>query len=193
MPPKTKPVSKPTPKTTQVVDDDTSSSESELSTTEFPTEKIEENIDDDIEEDEENEEGEEEEEEEEEENNEKEIIDDDEGCVYKFSKKKIDNDDLLEDDDLLDDEYTIKNIYVSEEDRITTRKLTKYERVRILGDRTKQISLGAQKMINNIDYLSSKEIAELELQNKKIPILIKRTLPSGEIEIIDTNSLKIIN
>ena len=61
--------------------------------------------------------------------------------------------------------------------------LTKYERTRILGQRAKQINSGATPFVkvpeNVIDgYL----IAELELQQKRIPFIIRRPLPNGGSE-----------
>jgi DNA-directed RNA polymerase I, II, and III subunit RPABC2 len=61
--------------------------------------------------------------------------------------------------------------------------LTKYEKARILGQRAKQIEIGAKPLIsvpeNIIDgYI----IAELELREKKIPFIIKRPIPGGAFE-----------
>jgi len=61
--------------------------------------------------------------------------------------------------------------------------LTKYEKTKILGQRTNQINIGATPYIdvpNNIidGYL----IAQLELKAKKIPIIIRRPLPNGKSE-----------
>ena len=61
--------------------------------------------------------------------------------------------------------------------------LTKYERARILGQRAKQIETGATPFVkvpeNIIDgYL----IAEMELQQSRIPFIIRRPLPNGGSE-----------
>jgi DNA-directed RNA polymerase I, II, and III subunit RPABC2 len=61
--------------------------------------------------------------------------------------------------------------------------LTKYERARILGQRAKQIETGATPFVkvpeNIIDgYL----IAEMELQQGRIPFIIRRPLPNGGSE-----------
>ena len=69
--------------------------------------------------------------------------------------------------------------------------LTKYERARILGQRAKQINMGAQSFIkipaNVIDGII---IAELELKQKKIPFIIKRPLPNGACEYWNVNDLE---
>ena len=73
---------------------------------------------------------------------------------------------------------------VPKEDRITMPYLTKYERVRILGTRAKQISLGAKILVNNIDLTTKShiEIATIELELGVIPFKIRRPLPNGQVE-----------
>lgn len=120
-------------------------------------------------------------------------IDDD--CIYNNQKKNDllnDDDDDISEDFFDDDDLEPQNKYISEDKRITTKKLTKYERINIIGTRAKQISLGAQKMVDT-DLTDPKLIAKLELEMKRCPIILKRTLPSGEIELIDVNTLKITN
>ena len=61
--------------------------------------------------------------------------------------------------------------------------LTKYERARILGQRAKQIETGATpfvKVPENI--IDSYLIAEMELQQVRIPFIIRRPLPNGGSE-----------
>jgi DNA-directed RNA polymerase I, II, and III subunit RPABC2 len=123
-----------------------------------------------------------------------EIVDDDDDCVYRPSKKGklFEDDEDIEDDiedNFFDDDFDKKNTYVSDEDRITTRKLTKYERVRIISDRAKQISIGAQCMVQTDSRVDPVELAKLELKMKVCPIIVSRRLPSGQIERIDVNKL----
>ena len=72
---------------------------------------------------------------------------------------------------------------VPDEDRITLNRLTKYEIVRILGVRAKQISVGAKTLVKNIEGKSPIEIALFELRNKTIPFKIKRPMPNNTYEI----------
>jgi len=104
----------------------------------------------------------------------------------------IDNNDQLTDITDTNDTYKIdNNIFnkllkqesVLRTDKISTTKLTKYEKVRIIGERTNQLSRGAKPMIINIDNLTSQQIAEEELKNKLIPFKIKRHLPDNTYEI----------
>jgi len=68
-------------------------------------------------------------------------------------------------------------------ERISSNRLTKYEMVRILGERTKQLTLGAKPMVKNYQSLSYEKIAEEELKLNMIPYKIKRLLPNHKYEI----------
>lgn len=57
--------------------------------------------------------------------------------------------------------------------------LTKYERARIVGVRAIQLSNGATPMINVDNMFNVSEIAEKELVEYKIPIIIRRKMPDG--------------
>jgi len=88
----------------------------------------------------------------------------------------------LDIDDIEDEESGIilHNTFVS---------LTKYEKTKILGLRARQIELGSLPVIKYSKSETPLEIAERELFLKKIPFKIKRTLPSGKIEIIKLKNL----
>jgi DNA-directed RNA polymerase subunit K/omega len=55
--------------------------------------------------------------------------------------------------------------------------------VRILGERTKQLTMGAKPLIKNYKGLNYDKIAEEELKLNMIPYKIKRTLPNGKYEL----------
>lgn len=71
--------------------------------------------------------------------------------------------------------------------------ITKYEKTRILGERSKQIAAGAQPLIP-IDNttIDSYLIAEKEFNEKAIPFIIKRPLPSGGCEYWKLDDLEIL-
>lgn len=121
--------------------------------------------------------------------------DSDEGCLYKFAKKISSDSEDDEDDELVfEDEIETKtNFIVDNEDRETKPILTKYERVRILGDRAKQLSLGAKPMLLNVENMNPKEIAKLELERGVIPFIIEKILPNGQRERWKVSELKIVN
>jgi DNA-directed RNA polymerase subunit K/omega len=87
------------------------------------------------------------------------------------------------------DEFDNNKIHNFEEkllkgkDRISANRLTKYEMVRILGERTKQLTMGAKPLIKNYEGLNYYKIAEEELKLNMIPYKIKRPLPNGKYEI----------
>ena len=110
----------------------------------------------------------------------------------KVKKPKKDDENEDEDEEDLCD-YDYGEIYdekkeeplkiVDNNERITLPKLTKYERVRLIGTRAKQISLGAKILIKNVENLSPIEIAKLEVEQRMVPMKIKRILPDNTVEI----------
>jgi DNA-directed RNA polymerases I, II, and III subunit RPABC2 len=71
--------------------------------------------------------------------------------------------------------------------------LTKYEKTRILGQRAKQIENGAKPFVKIPDnIIDSYIIAELELQQKRIPFIIRRPLPCGGCEYWNLKDLEVI-
>lgn len=72
--------------------------------------------------------------------------------------------------------------------------LTKFEKTRIIGQRAKQIETGSTPFIKVPDnIMDGYLIAELELQQKKIPFIIRRPIPNGTCEYWDVNDLENVN
>ena len=67
--------------------------------------------------------------------------------------------------------------------------MTYYEMVRILGERTKQLNMGAKPMIKNYGNMSYERLAEEEFKLNMIPFKIRRPLPNGKYEIWFLNEL----
>merc|ERR1711991_811568 len=80
---------------------------------------------------------------------------------------------------------------VPKEQRITSRFMTKYERARILGTRALQISMNAPVMVDLGGLTDPLKIAEKELEDKKIPLIVRRYLPDGTYEDWPINDLTI--
>lgn len=130
-----------------------------------------------------------------EENNEFDDEDEDEfNEIEELEEPDITNDCIL--DKVIEDEiddYENNNSEIEEQvkenkmlkgkDRISLNRLTKYEMVRILGERTKQLSMGAKPLIKNHEGLNYDKIAEEELKLNMTPYKIKRQLPNGKYEI----------
>jgi DNA-directed RNA polymerase subunit K len=118
-----------------------------------------------------------------------EIYDEDE----EYEDENIYEDEQLEDDNENDD-IEIINPYedisettnwtiITKENRITKNRLTKYEMVRILGERTLQLTMGAKPLVKNYENLDYYKIAEEELKLNMTPFKIKRILPNKRYEI----------
>lgn len=77
------------------------------------------------------------------------------------------------------------------ENRITKNTMTKYEFVRILGTRIKQLSLGASPLIKDTKNTSYHDIALEELRVGMTPIIVRRVLPNNTIEHWKVKELQI--
>jgi DNA-directed RNA polymerase I, II, and III subunit RPABC2 len=74
---------------------------------------------------------------------------------------------------------------------IGPKRLTRFEKARITGARSLQISYGAPLMIKgNVHERSSISLAIEELEKKALPISIRRTLPNGIYQDIPIDWLK---
>lgn len=61
--------------------------------------------------------------------------------------------------------------------------LTLYEKTKIIGLRANQLSKGARPYIPVPDHISSvRDIARMELEQKRLPFIVKRPLPNGTYE-----------
>jgi DNA-directed RNA polymerase I, II, and III subunit RPABC2 len=75
----------------------------------------------------------------------------------------------------------------------TLPQLSKYEKTRILGQRASQIDNGSNIFVNVAqNIIDSYDIAVEELNQRKIPFIIKRPLPNGGCEYWNVQDLEII-
>ena len=95
----------------------------------------------------------------------------DNNCIYQYV-------DLVEDTNI---DNTPRE--VPRQERMTDPQMTHYEKIRILGIRAKQISMGSKVMVKYNNSISPVELAKFEILHKTSPLLIKRTLPDGSYEI----------
>jgi len=110
-----------------------------------------------------------------------------EECIYNYVDDKSDDEiDLAFDDDIISESSDV----IPSDQRRTKPILFKYEYVRILGDRTEQLTRGAKPMIKNSEGLDPKTIAEEEIKQNVIPLKIRRPLPNGKKEIWFVRELK---
>ena len=101
--------------------------------------------------------------------------------------EKIRNRDIVDVDEIHDPEE------IGSEGKIVTGPptLTRFESARIMGARALQLSLGAPPFISiPKDAATSLDIAIKELEDRVIPITIRRTLPNGDYQNITINNFK---
>ena len=80
---------------------------------------------------------------------------------------------------------------VRDEERITSKFMTKYERARVLGTRALQISKNAPLMVDPGDESDPYRLAEIELDSGKIPFIVRRYLPDGSYEDWKVSELQV--
>jgi DNA-directed RNA polymerase I, II, and III subunit RPABC2 len=86
-----------------------------------------------------------------------------------------------------------KDGFIDDVNHTTLPIMTRYERAKILGFRATQINSGADILIDIPDnIIDGITIARMELQQKKIPFIVRRPLPNGKSEYWDINDLEII-
>jgi DNA-directed RNA polymerase I, II, and III subunit RPABC2 len=71
--------------------------------------------------------------------------------------------------------------------------LTVYERTKILGARTNQLAEGAMPFVAVPEYITNPlDIAKLELEQRRLPYIIKRPMPDGTFEYWRLSDLMIL-
>lgn len=61
--------------------------------------------------------------------------------------------------------------------------LTLYEKTKIIGLRANQLSKGARPYVPVPDHITSvRDIARMELEQKRLPFIVKRPMPNGSYE-----------
>jgi hypothetical protein len=71
--------------------------------------------------------------------------------------------------------------------------LTTFERTKIIGFRSTQLSQGARPFITLPDHVTDvKEIARMELDARRLPFILKRPMPDGSFEYWRLSELMIL-
>ena len=96
--------------------------------------------------------------------------------------------DIIRDREIITKDLPHERIEITSKDDQTLigpPTLTRFEKARIMGARALQLSLGAPVFIEIPENATtSLEIAMQELKLRVIPIVIKRTLPNGDYQIL---------
>uniref|UniRef100_UPI0009EC57CF DNA-directed RNA polymerase subunit K n=1 Tax=Methanobrevibacter arboriphilus TaxID=39441 RepID=UPI0009EC57CF len=66
---------------------------------------------------------------------------------------------------------------------MATNKLTRFEKARLLGARALQLSMGAKPLVKVSESIDPIDIAALELENKVLPLDVKK------MNIINNNTI----
>ena len=123
-------------------------------------------------------------------NDEDDIFDDDDNCnIEDYINNDIDQ--TIIDPDNMKKKTNIDTYnYLPNNKRISRNYLTRYEMVRILGERTKQLTMGAKIFVKNYNSLPYDKIAEEEFKLNMIPFKIRRPLPNDLYELWEFDELK---
>ena len=71
--------------------------------------------------------------------------------------------------------------------------MTRFEKTKIIGERANQINKGGKSFIKlNDDIIDGVIIAEMELERKKIPFIIRRPMPNGGSEFWNVKDLELL-
>jgi DNA-directed RNA polymerase I, II, and III subunit RPABC2 len=73
---------------------------------------------------------------------------------------------------------------------VTPRRLTKYELTGLIGMRVEQLNRGALPTVDVGDLTNVRDIAYKELREKKMPLMVSRPLPGGQIEILRVDDIE---
>ena len=109
------------------------------------------------------------------------------------SQPALEDADLDDDDSVLEnaDDDTAQSTIVDSAQAIRDRKaqakttspvLQKYERCRLLAVRITQLQLGAPPLVDTAGLRSDREIAEKELRERVLPLIVRRKLGPGRHE-----------
>tara|TARA_A100001015_G_scaffold187633_1_gene208982 strand:+ start:1066 stop:1458 length:393 start_codon:yes stop_codon:yes gene_type:complete len=102
------------------------------------------------------------------------------------------NDEFIENDDEENNEIDDQKFNIITYDEIqnniknkekkTVPYLTKFEKARIIGLRLQQLAYNAEPKVNTSNLDNIEEIVKEELKQKKIPFIVRRSLPNGNYE-----------
>ena len=69
---------------------------------------------------------------------------------------------------------------------ISNPVITKYEISKVVGMRTEQLARGAKPHVEWTEGMSARDVAEAELREKRMPLVLLRHMPSGKTEMLRT-------
>lgn len=111
-------------------------------------------------------------------------LDDDDDDAGGFDEELDDAWRTLEEDD-----DTIIETIVPVNERVTSDRLTRYEAVELISIRSNAIERGAQCYVDTTGIRDRVEMAKKELYANRCPLLVKRNVGLGYVEVWDPNTM----
>lgn len=93
------------------------------------------------------------------------------------------------DEPLYDNDTQAKEVLIDKVKRVTNPRMTKFEKAHILGVRALQLSMSAPPLVDIENEIDPLKIALKELNEGKIPFIVRRRLPDGSYEEWNVNEL----
>lgn len=91
-------------------------------------------------------------------------------------------------------ESVIPKTQARSENHRTYPFMTVYEKTKLIGLRANQLSQGSRPFIHVPDHITDvRDIARMELDQKRLPFILKRPLPNGEFEYWKLSDLIILS
>lgn len=78
---------------------------------------------------------------------------------------------------------------LQKKERVTTNRMTKFEKAHILGVRALQLSMSAPPLVDIEDETDPLKIAMKEMREGKIPFIVRRRLPDNSFEEWDVKEM----
>jgi DNA-directed RNA polymerase I, II, and III subunit RPABC2 len=85
-----------------------------------------------------------------------------------------------------------RNGHIIDQFHKTLPFLTKYERTKLIGLRVQQLNEGSNPLVKVVEGMDNFQIAGLELQEKRMPFIIRRLTPNGNYEYWKLEDLEIL-
>lgn len=74
----------------------------------------------------------------------------------------------------------MENVVAPAQQHVLAQKLTRYERIQVIGMRAEQLARGAQAFVDATGTVGPYELAERELESQRLPMIVVRNLPDGK-------------
>ena len=100
---------------------------------------------------------------------------------------------LLDYSEAVTQKLQLKSVGTPDENHKSQPFLTQFEKTRILGFRTNQLAQGARTFVTVPPHITSTlDIAKLELEQRRLPFIVKRPMPDGTFEYWRLSDLMIL-